>query len=402
MIEILRSTFYTLLEATKLTTYRYLYSQFNTNNRLTGIIGPRGVGKTTLILQYIKNNWTSFDAVLYFSADHLYFSKTTLLEFVHETHLQDKVQYYFIDEIHKYKNWNQELKNIYDSYPNVKVIFSGSSSIDLVKGTYDLSRRVKLYHLEGLSLREYLNFKNNKNYEPIVFADMLKDYNKLDPKLSLIEGIKRDFIEYLKYGYYPFVFEDKSSYYEKINRIIEKTIYEDIADFYKLKTENLYHFKRILNYLSTIPPRKINTHNLAKNLGINDQTAFEYLKILGESGLSRLMYPKASGNQILRKPEKVFLNNTTLHYAINEQLAQDVEIGSIRELFFIQALQNAGVKVFYSSVGDYEVSDVIFEIGGKNKKNKQIRSAEHGFLVQDDILMSKPNILPLYYLGFCY
>ncbi len=403
MIDILETTFYKLLDSVNLGTYRYLYHQFAPKGRLTGIIGPRGVGKTTLLLQYIKHNYPDTQKVFYFSADNIYFSKTTLFDFVFETNQHRKTTTYFIDEIHKYKNWNQELKNIYDSFPDINIIFSGSSSIDLIKGSYDLSRRAKLYHLEGLSFREYINFKNHTTYESVSFETLLSRNPTLNQTFSTIEGIKGEFIDYLKYGYYPFVFEDKTSYYERIEQIIDKTIYEDIANFYSLKTENLHYLKKILNYLTTISPGEVSTHNLANNLSINDRTAFHYLTMLSEVGLVRFVYPHAQGGKLLRKPAKVFVNNTTLCHAINKQLAQPIDKGTLRELFFVQMLQNAGILLNYSTIGDYEALNTVFEIGGKNKKRKQLqKTSKNTFLVKDDILTSQPGTLPLYFLGFLY
>jgi predicted AAA+ superfamily ATPase len=402
MIEDFRRILYGLLQDVKIKPYRrYLYPALNLKNRLLGIVGPRGVGKTTLMLQYILSNFPSIKAqVLYFSADHIYFTNNTLVKFVQDAHFEEKIEYFFIDEIHKYKNWNQELKNIYDSYPNVKIMFSGSSSIDLIKGTYDLSRRAILKHLAGLSFREYLNFTTNAHYEPINAKDILAHYREFDKDFLGIEQLKDHFNHYLEQGYYPFVLAKEESYYERINQIVDKTIYEDIANFYKLKTENLHFLKRIIGYLSTIPPGEVNTNNLANYLAIDNKTAFHYLHILSEAGLVRLIYPKATGNQMLRKVEKIFLNNTTLQHAINSQVAGSIEKGTIRELFFIQSLQDAGVDVFYNKRGDFLALDIVFEIGGKNKNKQQIK--ENGLLVKDDILMSAQGVIPLYYWGFCY
>lgn len=402
MIEVLRVIFYTLLEKTNFKQNRYLYPEINLKNKLMGIVGPRGVGKTTLMLQFIKNELADqLNNTLYFSADHIFFTRTTLVEFVHDLYFNENIKYFFIDEIHKYKNWEQELKNIYDSYPEIRVIFSGSSSIDLIKGTYDLSRRVILKQLHGLSFREYLNFKTGSAHSAIPATDLLLQYQTLDKQFLAIDQLKRHFNDYLEHGYYPFIFSDEEGYYQRINRIIDKTIYEDIANFYHLKTENLHYLKKILSYLATIPPGEVNINNLARNLSIDNKTAFHYLNILNESGLAHMIYPQATGNQLLRKVEKVFLNNTTLHYALNEQLASPIDKGAIRELFFIQSLLTAGVDVFYSKVGDFMALDTVFEIGGKNKTSRQLQG-HAGFILKDDILTSSNGVIPLYFWGFCY
>lgn len=411
MIDSLKSTYRRLISEQKTSTFRYLYHQLKLDERLIGLIGPRGVGKTTLMLQVIKNHFSDLGEVFYFSADHIYFNSNTLYQFIEELYQHEAITYFFIDEVHKYPNWNQELKNIYDSFPSINIFFSGSSSLDLVKGSYDLSRRAKLYTLHGLSFREYLNFKTDANLSVIDFDSLLKkptDYNTVLPEISKLKG---HFKEYLSEGYYPFFLEGSSAYYEKILRVIDKTINEDIAGFYQLKTQNLPVFKRILNYLSTIEPGNISHHNLAKNLNLDDKTVGRYLGILQETGLIRAVFAYAKGNQVLRKPEKIFLNNTTLSYALNSALGQSVPIGLIRELFFLQSVHNAGINIFYSQIGDYQNEKALFEIGGKNKtgrhgKNKTGRQLKGAvlpsFLVKDDILFASNKEIPLALFGFLY
>ncbi|MCK4608615.1 MAG: AAA family ATPase [Gammaproteobacteria bacterium] len=403
MIELLKATFTRLIAETKVTTYRYLYDTFHINNRLTGIIGPRGVGKTTLLLQYIKNNLYNSNQAFYFSADNIYFNTNSILEFVSDMHQTEGTTIFFIDEIHKYKNWSQELKNIYDSFPNLKVVFSGSSSIDLISGSYDLSRRATLFKLPGLSLREYINFTTGSKIKAITFTDLLADYRSNDNTLAQIPKIKGLFQEYLQHGYYPFWQEDPETFYDKLSRIIEKTIFEDIASHYNLKTVNLIYFKKIVNFLAAIPPGELNTHNLASNLGIDHKTTSHYLNILNDTGLATLLSPYVGGDNLLRKAEKIFLNNTTLLYTLNKYLGLNVNIGTARELFFIQMLSNAGIDTFYNKIGDFRTKDFIFEIGGKNKTNKQLQPAKlPAFLVKDNIMVSSNNIIPLYYFGFLY
>ena len=240
MLRFILETFQRLLDELSIKETRYLYPQFNIKNRLTGLIGPRGVGKTTLLLQYIRNELGGANKAIYFSADLIYFQKASLLEFVSQLHQQEGYKIVFIDEIHKYRQWSQELKNLYDAFPSLKIVFSGSSMLDLVHGSGDLSRRAKLYHLYGMSFREYLNFVTQQNYSPLQLEELVKG----QPSLSAIPQLFTHFKQYLQHGYYPFVFEDVHSYYEKLLRIVDKTIYEDIAAFYQLKTANLVYFKR--------------------------------------------------------------------------------------------------------------------------------------------------------------
>lgn len=404
MLDFLKATFHRLIADLSISTYRYLYFQFNINSRLTGLVGPRGTGKTTLLLQYIKNNLYTSGKVFYFSADNIYFNNNSLLEFIANLYQLEGINIFFIDEVHKYANWYQELKNIYDAFPEIKIIFSGSSSIDLIKGSYDLSRRAKLFKMAGLSLREYLNFTTEADIQAVTFDDLKTNYRKYDNSFSQIPRIKGIFKKYLTLGYYPFVFEDENSYHEKVLRTIDKTIYEDITNYYNLKTANLSYFKRILNFLATSMPGNISINNLAHNLGIDHKTAENYLNILAESGLVRLVYAEATGNQVLRKPEKAFLHNTTLMHVLRSCMSSADTLGTMRELFFVQSTVDAGLSTFYCSSGDFAIDNVVFEIGGKNKTKKQLQNVakNSALLVKDDILTSAQTTVPLYYFGFLY
>lgn len=402
MLDSLQMIFERLINETSMLHHRFLYHQFNLNNRLTGLIGPRGVGKTTLLLQLIKAHYAGSKHVFYVSADHIYFKEKKIYSFIEELYLKQSITTFFIDEIHKYDNWNQELKNIYDGFPGVKIVFSGSSSLDLVKGSYDLSRRANIYYLPGLSFREYLNFSFNTNHSAYTLTDLMQHYTTISKTLSNIPGLLGDFHIYLKQGFYPFLTEDPLTYYQRILRVIDKTIYEDISNFYNLKTRNLRHLGKILNYLASIPPGEISTYNLGKNLSIDDKTAANYLNMLKETGLVEIIYPRESGNQGLRKPEKVFLNNTNLHYALADRSASNMMIGTIRELAFIQATKNAGLDVFHSKQGDYQIGSYIFEIGGKNKTKKQIAGLDNAFIVKDETVAAMHGAIPLVYFGFLY
>jgi uncharacterized protein len=402
MIPFLQETFKRLLADVKVDTHRYLFETFHINNRLTGIVGPRGVGKTTLMLQFIKEKLTHNEKVMYVSADNIYFSDHTLLGFVNDLYQLEGIDHFFIDEIHKYPNWNQELKNIYDSFPNVKVVFSGSSSIDLVKGSYDLSRRGKLFRLHGLSFREYLFFTTDQSYSVVTYENIIKNPQEAAHVLAQIPRLKGHFNDFLRTGYYPFLLESPPDYYEKLLSVIDKSIYEDIAKFYNLKTPNLIYFKRILSFLASIPPGEININNLAKNLQIDHKTTEHYLVILSEAGLVRFISAPNGGNRGLQKPVKIFINNTTLLNALNYYLGESLSTGTVRELFFIQSLMNAEYSVYYSSVGDFIVGKHFFEIGGKNKTRRQLKTTASGFVVKDDILHSSQGIIPLYLFGFLY
>ena len=402
MRQTLNMIFKRLLNSVSLESRRFLYDHFLLDDRLTGLIGPRGVGKTTLLLQVIKTQFKDLSRVFYFSADHIYFDQVTLYHFIEESYLVDGVDTFFIDEIHKYKNWSQELKNLYDGFPQIKIIFSGSSSLDIKKGSYDLSRRAKIYHLPGMSFREYLSMHAKHSIEKVPFDALVENHQRYDDLLMSVPKIKGHFNDYLTQGFYPFFKENSLSYYEKLLNVIEKTVYEDIANFYHLKTENLHHFKKILNFLASIPPGNINVHNIGKNLSIDDKTIMNYLHKLQETGLVNLIYPMESGNVGLRRPEKIFLNNTNLQYVIQGDLASTFDVGTVRELFFIQAFRGANINVWHSKKGDYLVGGKVFEVGGKNKNKKQIKDVENSFLVKADIMIGSKREIPLMLMGLLY
>jgi predicted AAA+ superfamily ATPase len=268
---------------------RYLMDRFEINGRLTGLIGPRGTGKTTLMLQTIQDKIEDPDRCIYLSLDHIYFNKHDLIVVVQDLIERYHIRYFFLDEVHKYADWNQVLKNIYDSFPDVFVVFSGSSSIDLIKGSYDLSRRAVLYALPGMSFREYLLFHGVAEIPAISLKDLTRNPSVLDPIVMSIPKLRGHFRDYLGHGYHPFSLEDKATYQQKLLRVLDKTIYEDISHFYSLKTGSLANIKKILVYLATIPPGNLNRNNIAKHMGLDHKTVHHYLSILAETTLIQLI-----------------------------------------------------------------------------------------------------------------
>lgn len=403
MIDQLFATHKRLLQATQTKHHRYIFDDFNLDNRLTGLIGGRGTGKTTLLLQFIKEKIENKSEALYVSLDNLHFSNNRLLDFVNEMIETQGIRTFFLDEVHKYQGWNQELKNIHDSYPEITLVFSGSSSIDLIGGTYDLSRRAVLFRLKGMSFREYLSFMNVSELPPIGLLELIENKDDIEGKLASLPKLRGYFKDYLSHGYYPFFLESKDTYQQKLMRVIEKTVYEDISNYYKLKTEKLPYFKKILSYMATIPPSELNRNNIAKHTGLDHKTVQHYLQILQETGLVELVSSKQSGSQILKTTEKIYLDNPNIYQSISAEIGFDYQIGTVRELFFIKMLKNAGYKVHYSKTGDFTVDDMIFEIGGKGKTRKQLKQiSKDAYLVKDDILYGGKNEIPLHLFGLLY
>jgi len=404
MIDVLRDIQFRLLGALDFDTHRFMFDDIDLRPRLIGLVGPRGVGKTTLLLQLIKEKLASAEEAFYASADHITFAKTGLFDFVRDVYETDGITRFFVDEVHKYEGWAQELKNIYDSFPDVRVVFSGSSSLNLVRGTHDLSRRAILFRLPGLSFREYLNFRLGTRYSAVSLEDIVAGHKAMS-EVAAIKGLRGHFRDYLERGYYPFALEAPDYFYARLEVVINRTVYEDIANFYKLKTENLRLFKKLLYYLATIPPGELSIHSLARNLAVDDKTASRYLTILIETGLARALLADKRGSVLLRKPEKLFLDNPSLHHAISHELGQQPDVGTLRELFFLSSTENAGLKVAYSvDVGDFRIGDRIFEVGGPRKGRKQLRGKTRDayYIVKDGILTGGGVTIPLYQLGFLY
>lgn len=382
--------------------YRKFYKDFRMDNRFIGVTGARGVGKTTFLLQYLRENYESSQKGLYVSGDNIYFTDHTLLDTAGQF-----VKYYggkliCIDEIHKYKNWNQELKNIYDFYPHLKVIFSGSSSIDLIKGKYDLSRRVILRQMYGFSFREYLELKTGRVYPVFKFKELVDTSSSIDRELGTTEKILGHLRDYWKKGYYPTsnaiaVYE---AFRDTLIGIVDKTIFEDVSSFYALKTGNLDSLKKIIYFFATALPGSISINKLAKSLSKDNATITEYVRILKETGLLRFLLIDKRGHALVRNAEKIYVDNTNLLYAVNEMIGKETHLGSVRELFVISNLQNSGNNVFYSKIGDITCGGYTFEIGGMSKTNDQLQKKERGFLIKDDILYKSHGVIPLYLLGF--
>jgi len=396
-------SYYRLLEKVSLEKHRGFFADFVLTSRLVGLVGARGTGKTTIMLQYIKEKIADPHTALYFSADHIFFTEQSLLSFIEEQYSREGRRFFFIDEVHKYPRWNQELKNVYDSFPDITVLFSGSSSLDLITGSYDLSRRAILHHLPGMSFREYLNFETGLIQEPFSLDQIIESHQSISMKLAEIPRLLGHFHDYLKNGYYPFYFEDRTTFPERLLSVIEKTIYEDIASYYSLRTENLPLLKKMIAFFATIQPGEISVNGIAKALGIDNKTAGNYIEMLSSTGLLRTVGVDKSGASLVRTPDKVFLNNTAMYFAVSGNLGIENRIGTVRECFFLSMIQNAGKKAFYSKAGDYTVNDFCFEIGGKSKGYSQIKDVPNSFLIKDDILVSGGRReIPLWLLGFLY
>ncbi|OGT54625.1 MAG: hypothetical protein A3F17_09180 [Gammaproteobacteria bacterium RIFCSPHIGHO2_12_FULL_41_15] len=382
---------------------RDLYQDIDSNHRLTALVGSRGVGKTTYLLHKALTLQNKNIPVLYISADNIYFLDHKLLDLIDNVYKETDIRHVLIDEIHKYENWNQELKNIYDIYLEMNIVFTGSSMIDIIKSKYDLSRRVIMRKIHGLSFREYLQFKLGAKTNVIKLEDIITAHVKLASKLA-IHNILKHFNDYLTNGYYPFFieFNEVADFQQAVENSFQKTIYEDIASSKKLKTPTLLILEKLFKYVVSSSAGELNANKLASHLQKDFTNISEYLSILHEAGLIRFLHRNKSGKSVLRNPEKMLPNNTNMMMAINLVKHTDDMRGKLRETFLLSQLQNAGHHAYLPTKGDFIVDHYTFEVGGKSKTAEQINHIDHAFLLADGIEVGFGNKIPLYLFGFLY
>jgi len=311
---------------------RFLYGRINWENRLIGLVGGRGTGKTTLLLQHLAESGPASPNHLYISADHIRVEALGLYE-IASRFFQMGGEVIVIDEIHKYGGWPQEIKNLYDAFPLAKILFSGSSSLALQLGKADLSRRAVFYNLPGLSFREYLHLTKEIEFPFIKFKDLLGDHSSFSSDVVAEGPVLRYFQNYIDHGVYPFFMEGAEEYLAKLGNIIEKVLYEDIVSTSGMKSMNVPILKRIIWLVATSQPFKPNFEKISKNLGISKPSLYIYLDYLEKSGLLSGVMAQGAGSKLARKPAKIYLGNTNLLRAVSGELSREDPIGTIRESF---------------------------------------------------------------------
>lgn len=380
-----------LLELTPMSFFRNFHSEINWDNRLIGILGAKGVGKSTLILQHIKQ-MDSRDESLYVQADDWYFSSHRLFDLAYDF-LKKGGKYLYIDEIHKYRGWSFEIKQIYDQLPLLKVVYSGSSILDLDKGGADLSRRTIEYIMPGLSFREYLNLANGWNLRKATLNEILQ--GNVDFPFEKERPLKY-FKDYQKSGYYPFFMEPE--YQLRLRRVIMTSVEQDIPKYAEMSLAAASNLKKLMYVLAQNVPYKPNYSELERDLGISRNLLPDYIEYLAKSKMINVLKEKANGIKILQKVEKLYLNNPNMAYALSEA---EPNIGNVRETLFFTWMKEK-FNVTASPVSDFEIEGKTFEVGGKNKKKKQIQKVSEGYIVKDDIEYAYENIVPLWMFGFIY
>ncbi|NOQ29515.1 MAG: AAA family ATPase [Helicobacteraceae bacterium] len=371
---------------------RYMHQDISFKNRLTGLLGARGVGKTTFLLQYLQEVDISDEKKLYLSVDNLEID--SLFE-IAEYFEKMGGELLIIDEIHKYQGFELELKKIYDIL-DIKIIFSGSSALQLDHSKADLSRRAVVHYVKGLSFREFLEFKTGAEFESYSLETILK--NHLSIASNITQRIKpfEYFDEYIKYGYYPFYFENEDEYLLKLSQTINTVIEVDIPAIFPIEYKNLINLKKLVKLICISKPFKINLKELMQKMGLNDyKSLYRLLDYLDKAKIIRVVKSQSKGDSIFSKPDKLYLNNTNLLFAY----CKNSEVGTTREIFFSSMFDD----LLSATKGDFLIDErYTFEIGSKNKSFKQIKDLDDSFVVADEIEVGYKNKIPLYLFGFLY
>jgi predicted AAA+ superfamily ATPase len=378
---------------------RSLINDINWKARLIGIKGARGIGKTTLLLQYIKlKHSNELEKTLYISLDSIWFSNNSLVDLV-ESFIKKGGKYLFLDEVHKYPNWSQEIKNIYDDYTDLQIVFTGSSLLEILNARADLSRRAIIYTMQGLSFREYIAIEKGINL-PVIHLDEILN-NHINISQQILKEIKPfvHFDSYLKMGYYPFYKEEKELFNQRLNEVVNMILEIELPLLRNLEIAYIHRIKQLLVILTESVPFTPNITKISSKIGINRATLLAYLHYLEEAELTIHLNNESGGLSKLQKPTKLYLNNTNLMFILQND---SVNIGTLREIFFANQLKYKHT-LSLPQFGDFLIDNkYIIEIGGKEKSFKQIEGIENAYVAADDIEFGFGNKIPLWLFGFLY
>lgn len=389
--------FHRKLNAVPTTFIRYLYHQINWNDRLIGIKGARGVGKTTLILQHIKEHFPDRDKALYVSLDNLWFTTHSLTDLV-EYHYTHGGTHLFLDEIHRYPKWQTILKNLYDDYPDLNIVYTGSSMLEIDSSQGDLSRRQIVYHLAGLSFREFLYFENDIKVEPVTLEELLSRHVEIASFITSGTKILPLFEKYLKIGYYPFYKSTFEGYEFRLQEVVRQVIESDLPAVEDAQYITIQKVKKMLMILAERVPHTPKMSELYKELETNREQGLKMLYALERGGLLALLTTEVKNYRSLSRPDKIYLNNTNLMYALSPR----VDIGNIRETFFLNQL-SAFHEVLLPATGDFFVDrKYLFEVGGRTKTFEQIKDIPDSYLAVDATEIGHHNRIPLWMVGLLY
>lgn len=377
---------------------RYLIEKKDWSSRLTAVTGARGVGKTVMMLQHIRDSYELNEKVLYASMDNIYFSANTLSDLADEF-VKNGGEFLFLDEVHKYPDWSIEIKNLYDNYPNLKIVFSGSSILNINKGYADLSRRAVSFLMQGMSFREYLLLEKGIDFHVVSLEDIIN--NHIDISRNICREIKpiAEFKNYLKYGYYPYYRENKDLYHQKLMNTLNVIIESDLPSVHPIEYKNINKLKKLIYVISSSVPFKANVTKLAERIGVSRNTILMFFDFLEQAQIINYLNTPQKGLGRLTKPEKIYMNNTNQMFAISKEA---VNKGNLRETFFFNQI-SANHKVNLPKKGDFLIDEhFTFEIGGKNKTDRQIKGMPDSCIAMDDIEFGYKNTIPLWLFGFLY
>lgn len=393
----LKSAF--LTEQTNTIHIRQLYQEIDWSDRLIGVLGARGTGKTTLLLQRLKLVFTANTSALYISMDDIYFATHSLVDLA-ETFRSMGGKILFIDEVHKYQGWAREIKNIYDTYKDISIVFTGSSVIDIYIQEADLSRRSVFYELSGLSFREYLLFEGVYQAESLCLTDILHHHTQIALKMTQSFRPLLHFEAYVNHGYYPFYKENLRTYFMRLEQVIRLIVETELRFVDGFDINNTNKVIQLLAILAENVPFKPNISKLSDKIGISRQTVVQYLHYLEKARLINTLHSTGASISTLQKPDKIFLENPNLHYALT---TGECNRGSLRESFVLNQLKNAKHDVSLPDKGDFLVDrSITLEVGGKNKGKKQVSGIDHAFIAADDLEIGIDNKIPLWLFGMLY
>ena len=378
---------------------RSLIDRINWNARLIAICGARGVGKTTMLLQHIKKTYgANPHEALYASMDHLYFTRHSLLELAEEFHKHGG-RCLCLDEVHKYDGWSREIKNIYDGFPDLRIVFTGSSLLNILNAEADLSRRCVSYDMQGLSFREYLLFKERLSVPVIPLDDVLhRPLEASETVMAVCKPLKH-FVPYLKEGYYPFFLEPDIDYLTQVQKVVNLILEIELPQLGNVDIANVRKLRSLLSVVSSGVPFAVDISKMAQMAELNRNTIVGYLSHLNRAGLLNLLYSDTHSLKRMQKPDKIYMENGNLLHALS---LSGVEAGTLRETFFVNQLAY-GHQVEYSRRGDFLIdSTYTVEVGGQNKDGRQIAGVENAFIAADNIEYALGNKIPLWLFGFMY
>lgn len=380
------------------------YLKLPAGKRLIALTGSRGTGKTTLIMQYYLDNFSSTEECLYFSVDNPLVSRSSIYE-IGKEYFTYHGNTLIIDEVHKQKAWSIDVKALYDSFPDKQIIISGSSKLGIINQKGDLSRRAEIYNLKGLSFREFLAYHYGYQLDVYTLEEILADHISISSKINRqVVELKKYFQEYLHYGFYPFYErKNETNYQQALLSIIDKIIYEDVPGIADIKSSSSLDFKKLIAYLAMSKIPTVQVSSLCNELDISKETLYKYLDLLDRSEVINIVRERRASIRSIKRSRLLFLN-PNLYYAVSSELwRHSTELGNIREAFFVSQIDQA---LFSSQASDYELDlpgkTITIEIGGKNKSRRQIKDIDNGYLFKDNIIQGYENVIPLYLAGFLY